>query len=138
MSDSPSYWVTLLLISPPLGWLGAHHFYLGRKKRAAMYVLLFVTGIPVLLATVDTLILLKKGREGFIEEHGTEEDMDEYYIRKLLERRPEMLTENPEKRQQYISEVTEKKDVNQVIEENEDINEGDEEENYEEYYGKWD
>jgi TM2 domain-containing membrane protein YozV len=137
MSDSPSYWITLLLISPPLGWLGSHHFYLGRKKRAAMYVLLFVTGIPVLLATIDTLILLKKGREGFIEEHGTKEDMDEYYIRKLLNRRPEMLTENLEKRQQYISEVTEKKDVNQVIEKEEETNE-DDKEDYEEYYGNWD
>lgn len=102
-----------------------------------MYVLLFVTGVPVLLATIDTLILLKKGREGFIEEHGTKEDMDEYYIRKLLDRRPEMLTENLEKRQQYISEVTEKKDVNQVIEKEEETNE-DDKEDYEEYYGNWD
>lgn len=158
MSDSPSYWITLLLISPPFGWVGLHHFYLGRNKRATLYVLLFVTGIPVLLATADALILLKNGREGFIEKHGTEQDMDEYYMKKLLERRPEMLAESSQKRQEYISKVTEEKDIEEeVIDEEKtdkdeteseedaeetDNNESESEEtnnhNYQDYYGNWD
>lgn len=150
MSDSPSYAITLLLMSPPFGWLGLHHFYVGNRKKGLLYILLFLTGIPILLATFDAIIILKRGREEFIEKHGTEEDLDEYYIQELMKRRPEIIMNSPEERREYISEIREGEDMEDVVD-SEDDNKNDEhheesesedggEENdsiYSEYYGNW-
>lgn len=148
MSDSPSYAVTLILLSPPFGWLGLHHFYLGNRKKGSLYILLFLTGIPVLLATFDTIIILKRGREKFIEKYGTEEDLDDYYIQELMKRKPEIIMASPEKRREYISEIREENDTEDAMDskdnsKNDESREETESENsdedsmYSEYYGNW-
>jgi TM2 domain-containing membrane protein YozV len=149
MSDSPSYELTLILLSPPLGWLGLHHFYLGNRKKGSLYILLFLTGIPVILATFDTIIILKKGKEKFIEKHGSEEELDEYYVQELMKRRPELIMASPEERREYVSEIREEKDIEDATnskdnsendESHEETESGDDDEEdsiYSEYYGDW-
>lgn len=149
MSDSPSYAITLLLLSPPLGWLGFHHFYLGNRRRGLAYVLLFLTGIPVLLSAIDTIIILKRGREKFIEKHCSEEKLEQYYVQELMKRRPDLVTRTPAERQKYISNARNEGDFSIEEDENDDVEnkedesgneesgEEEDEPSYSDYYGNW-
>ena len=54
-----------------LGWLGAHHFYLGNTGRGIVYLLLSWTLIPYFAALIEALIYLTKSDEEFQREYGT-------------------------------------------------------------------
>lgn len=88
----PKYHVAILLAPSPLGWFGAHKYYVGKKKSAVMYALLVITFISPLLAVLDGFILMYKGREDFLEKYGTEEDMTEYYLKEVLDRNPQAIS----------------------------------------------
>ncbi len=48
----------LLLLTLFLGWMGAHHFYLGRYARGTLYLLFFWTWLPGLFALMEFLMFL--------------------------------------------------------------------------------
>ncbi|MXR40280.1 NINE protein [Halobaculum sp. WSA2] len=54
-----------------LGWLGAHHFYLGNTGRGIVYLLLSWTLIPYFAALIEALIYLTKSDEEFQRKYGT-------------------------------------------------------------------
>lgn len=45
-----------LLLASTLGWFGAHRFYLGQRSAGLLYLLFCWTGIPALLALVDSIV----------------------------------------------------------------------------------
>lgn len=53
---------TAALLAATLGFVGAHHWYLGQPRRAAVYAALAWTGIPGLLAAVETVLLVARAR----------------------------------------------------------------------------
>ncbi|WCL81183.1 TM2 domain-containing protein [Saprospira sp. CCB-QB6] len=61
-----------------LGFLGAHKFYLGRTKQAVLYMTLFWTTIPALLALVDFFVLIFMSDDLFEQTY-----MPEFYRTKI-------------------------------------------------------
>lgn len=55
-----------ILLAFFLGGLGAHWFYLGRSGKGVLYFcLLFVGGLSILLAFIDTIVFILTDRERF-------------------------------------------------------------------------
>lgn len=155
MSDeTPSYYITIILAPSPLGWFGAHKYYVGKKKVAALYALFFWTMIPPVLSVIDTTLLIYRGEEYFLEEYGTKKDMQKYHLREVMRNNPKAL--NPEIRFELaqsddLEEVLGDKSVDEVFNEDETIinesnDESQEDENerdkpsepdYDDYYGEW-
>lgn len=132
-NNSPNYYIALFIAGSPLGWFGLHHYYVGNKKRAVVYFLFFWTLVPSLLSLIDATILLRRGEEKFIEKHGTDEEINEYYLRKLQENNAQIPvndsinTENEKKETADDSEEdAENKDVEKF-----------QEPDYSDYYGDW-
>lgn len=57
-NPSTAFWLTICL-----GGVGAHHFYMGRTTPGLIYLLTFWTGIPVLIALVETFGIKRKVRD---------------------------------------------------------------------------
>ena len=53
-----------------LGGFGAHKFYLGKTGLGIVYLLLFWTFIPAIIAFVDFILLLTMSDETFNEKYG--------------------------------------------------------------------
>ena len=141
MSDSPSYPLTTRRSSPPLGIFGPHHYYVEAKKRVILYVLFCWSLLPLLLCTVDAWILIRRGREEFIEKHGDEKDLEEYYAEQLSKRNPGVVDLEEIKDQDSDRDDGDKDEDNNISEptgtdENNDANYSDPD--YSDYYGNWD
>lgn len=59
-----------ILLALFLGGLGLHKFYLGKTGQGIVYLLLCWTGIPSLVAWIETLIYLAKSDEAWAAEYG--------------------------------------------------------------------
>ncbi|MFC6786743.1 NINE protein [Halobaculum halobium] len=53
-----------------LGFIGAHHFYLGNTGRGILYLLLSWTFIPATIALIEAVIYLTKSEEEFQRQYG--------------------------------------------------------------------
>jgi len=53
------------IIAMLIGFLGLHKFYLGETLKGVLYILFFWTGIPILLALIDGVVLLSMSDEEF-------------------------------------------------------------------------
>lgn len=123
-NSRPKYHIAILLAPSPLGWFGAHKYYVGKKKSAVIYALLVITFISPLLAVLDSFLLMYKGREDFIDKYGTEEEMTEYHLNELLDRNPEAI--NPEFKIR-LAEADSVSDVLDVADDVEDVDDEDSE-----------
>jgi len=85
---TPNFYLTIIIAASPLGWFGGHHFYVGNRTRGVVYLVFSLTLIPAFLAVIESFILMHRGRESFIEKHGTEEDLDEYHLEQLRKNNP--------------------------------------------------
>ena len=155
MSDTPNYFLTILIAGSPLGWVGTHHYYLGNKYRAAFYLVFFITLIPPLLSIIDAFILIYRGQETFIEKYGDEEDMESYHLRELRKHNPMLAQHIAAKKENYDLEDMDKEDVpdsatefmkqkqEMVYDDNEELDKDQEkgqrggEPDYSDYYGDW-
>lgn len=52
-----------------LGWLGVHRFYLGPIWLGVLYLLFFCTGIPALVAMVETIVLAFSSQESWARKY---------------------------------------------------------------------
>ena len=145
MVSNPSYPITIILSAPPFGWFGLHHLYVGNTKRAILYTIFSWTLIPVGISTIESLFLIKRGREDFLQKHGSEEELEKYYVEQLKEKNPGLL--NPEvaqhkaRRQNNYQEGQFEQEQQNV--EDDEANEEEqnkkvyEEPDYSDYYGNW-
>lgn len=46
-----------------VGGLGVHKFYLGRTKQGIVFLLLFWTGIPALIAFIEGIMILANNKQ---------------------------------------------------------------------------
>lgn len=60
---------TAWLLALIIGGIGAHKFYLGRKKAGIIYLLLCWTGIPVLISIYDVIKLIMMSDDEFDKEY---------------------------------------------------------------------
>lgn len=157
-NSRPKYHIVILLAPSPLGWFGAHKYYVGKKKSAILYAIFAITFITPLLAVLDSFILMYKGKESFLEKYGTEEDITKHHLNEVLRRSPEAvspkfksklveaddlsevldLEDEDENMEKLIEEIRNSKDKSHKTEEKEDeedprIDRPD----YDEYYGDW-
>lgn len=155
MSDTPNYFIAILIAGSPLGWIGTHHYYLGNKYRAAFYLIFLLTLIPPLLSLLDAFILIYRGQETFIEKYGDDEDMEAYHLRELRKHNPILAQQIAAKREEHDLEDIDKEDIPDSATEfikqkekevyGEEEEESDEEEkrrrrgepDYSDYYGNW-
>lgn len=70
--------VALILALLPTGWFGAHHLYVGNKKRTILYTLFIWTTIPIILSFIDAIILSRMSDERFIKKHSSQETYLKY------------------------------------------------------------
>ena len=61
--------ITAMLLAFFTGGLGGHKFYLGEKKAGIIYLLLFWTGIPVLISIYDLVKLIMMSDDEFDKEY---------------------------------------------------------------------
>lgn len=128
-SRTPIYSLTLIIAGSPLGWFGVHHFYVGNEKRAALYFIFCWTLVPLILSLIDAMVLIKRGREQFIEKHGTDDDLEQYYEMKLRQQRGYV----PRTSEEENKESDKKEDENDEVASDmlrDDID-------YSNYYGEW-
>jgi TM2 domain-containing membrane protein YozV len=158
MKKTPNYYLAIVLAASPPGWFGAHHIYLGNKKRAVLYFLFSLSLIPALLAIFDSLIMLYRGQETFIRKYGNEQDLEHYHFRELQRHNPVLANQmrmsgyEPDGDIDY-EELAEKMEQNDKQEQNNERKQNDEdpeeeqeetledniqgEPDYSDYYGNW-
>lgn len=150
MSDGPHYSLTIILAASPLGWIGAHHYYVGNKRRSVLYTVFLITFIPTLLSLMDAFILIYRGRESFIRRHGTDKDLESYHLRELRKHNPILARQIAKNGEEYdLENIDEESVPNSATEfmrqkqkevyDNEDQKEDRRTEpDYSDYYGDWD
>ncbi|GEM_PF-1131361 len=69
----------LLLLTLFLGWIGAHHFYLGHYARGTIYLLFFWTWIPGIFAVIEFLVFLSTSSDS-IENDYTADSSDVAFV----------------------------------------------------------
>jgi TM2 domain-containing membrane protein YozV len=60
---------TAIILTIILGWCGGHKFYLGDKNIGFIYMALFWSGIPAILACIDMWILVFMNKSDFREKY---------------------------------------------------------------------
>lgn len=85
---------------------------------------------------------MKRGKEHFLQKHGSEEELEAYYVNQLKQKNPELL--NPEvaehkarRQNNYQQEEDEQVDKDSDKEEEEQDKRVYEEPDYSDYYGDW-
>ena len=70
--------IAIMLSLLPTGWFGAHKYYVGKKRTAALYTIFIWTMIPIIKSVFDGIILLRIDNEKFVRKYSTKEEYDEY------------------------------------------------------------
>jgi len=63
--------IAALLAFSPLGSLGIHRFYLGETDGGTMYCALRWTFIPLVMAFIEGIKLMRMSDEAFVEKYGS-------------------------------------------------------------------
>lgn len=61
-----------------LGWCGIHRFVMGRYTSGVLYAVFSITGIPAVLALIETFILLTMTDEKYNQKYGYSPKTEEY------------------------------------------------------------
>ncbi len=61
--------LTAALLAILLGWIGAHHFYLGNTGLGILYLLFCWTGITAIIGLIEGIIYLTQSDEEFASKH---------------------------------------------------------------------
>jgi len=53
-----------------LGWMGVHKFYLGQTTQGVLYLLFCWTGVPLIIAIIESIVLFSMSDAAFQQKYG--------------------------------------------------------------------